>query len=65
MQGKIPLATDGWMKSAISPRWHLITHEKYGDQIYDWRADPRETMDLIHRPEARRAAAALKAAQPH
>jgi arylsulfatase A-like enzyme len=63
MQGRIPLATDGWMKSVVSPRWHLITHEELGDQIYDWRADPRETTDLSHTPEGRRAAAALKAAE--
>ena len=65
MQGKIPLATDGWMKSVVSERWHLVTHEKLGDQVYDWRADPHENTDLIRTPEGRQVAVALKAAETH
>ncbi len=60
MQGKEPLATDGWMKSVITERWHLITHEKDGDQIYDWKADPKEATNLIHTPEGGKAALRLK-----
>jgi arylsulfatase A-like enzyme len=59
MQGKIPLATDGWMSSVVSPQWQLIRHEKYGDQIYDWKADPSESSNLISTPAGRATAAAL------
>jgi arylsulfatase A-like enzyme len=55
MQGKIPLATDGWMKSVVTPRWHLIAHEKYGEQLYDWPADPGELHNLSGSPEGRDA----------
>ncbi len=59
MQGKIPIATDGWMKSVVSQQWQLIRHEKYGDQIYDLKADPGESRNLINTPQGRTAAAAL------
>jgi arylsulfatase A-like enzyme len=59
MQGKLPLATDGWMSSVVSPQWQLIRHEKYGDQIYEWKTDPSELDNLINTPAGRRAASAL------
>jgi len=59
MQAKEPLATDGWMKSVVSGRWQLIIHEKYGGQLYDWKADPGELRDLIHTPEGQKVSAAL------
>jgi arylsulfatase A-like enzyme len=59
MQGKIPLATDGWMSSVVSPQWQLTRHEKYGDQIFDWKADPSESANLINTPAGRAAAIAL------
>ena len=65
MQGKIPLATDGWMSSVVSLQWQLIRHEKYGDQIFDWKADPTESNNLISTPRGRAAAAALAAHIPH
>jgi arylsulfatase A-like enzyme len=65
MQGKIPLATDGWMSSVVSQQWQLIRHQKYGDQIYDWRADPSESSNLISTPAGRAAAAALAADISH
>ena len=65
MQGKIPLATDGWMSSVVSSQWQLIRHEKYGDQIYDWKADPAESNNLINTPRGRAAAAALAADLRH
>ena len=60
MQGKIPIATDGWMKSVVTPRWHLIAHEKEGEQLYDWPADPIELKDLVKRPEARDVLSTLR-----
>jgi len=65
MQGKIPLATDGWMRSVVSPQWQLIRHERYGDQIFDWKADPAESANLINSPAGRSAAAALAADISH
>jgi arylsulfatase A-like enzyme len=65
MQGKIPLATDGWMISVVSPHWQLIRHQKYGDQIFDWNADPGESANLINTPAGRAAAAALASEISH
>jgi hypothetical protein len=59
MQGKIPIATDGWMKSVVSPQWELIRHEKYGDQVYDLKTDPAESANLINTTQGRAAAATL------
>jgi arylsulfatase A-like enzyme len=64
MQGKAPLATDGWMRSVISGEWQLISHEKYGDQIYDWKSDPAEAKDLINTAQGQAARARMKAAEP-
>jgi arylsulfatase A-like enzyme len=65
MQGQIPLATDGWMNSVISPRWQMIEHEKHAPQIYDWRADPGELHNLADSEEGREAIRALESAVPH
>jgi arylsulfatase A-like enzyme len=59
MEGKEPLATNGWMKSIVSEHWHLIMHEKDGDQIYAWKSDPGELMNLVNTPEGRAARALL------
>jgi arylsulfatase A-like enzyme len=63
MQGKEPLATDGWMRSVISDQWQLISHEKYGDQIYNWRSDPSELKNLINTPEGQAARVQIKAVE--
>ncbi len=59
VEGKIPIATNGWMKSLVAPRWHLITHEKFGHQLYDWTNDPKESNNLIDSPEGRATALRL------
>lgn len=59
VQGKIPIATDGWMASVISGQWQLIVHEKDGSQIYDWKADTRELNDLANTPQGRAEIAVL------
>jgi len=64
MQGKEPLATDGGMRSVISGEWQLISHEKYGDQIYNWKSDPGEMKNVINTPEGQAARAQMKAAEP-
>jgi arylsulfatase A-like enzyme len=51
LQGKIQIATDGWMKSIVTPRWHLIVHQKHGEQLFDWQADPGELRNVAKTPE--------------
>src|SRR5207245_9629795 len=53
VKGKIPTAADGDMESLVTSRWHLIIHQKSGEQLYDWTADPeigrascRERVDM-------------------
>jgi arylsulfatase A-like enzyme len=65
MQGKIPLATDGSMTSVVSPQWQLIRHEKDGDQIFDWKSDPAESVNLVNTPAGRAAVSALAADLSH
>jgi arylsulfatase A-like enzyme len=55
-----PTAMDGDMKSVVTPQWHYIWHEKFGEQIYDRVRDPGETRDLINTPEGQQARAVLK-----
>ena len=59
VEGKIPIATNGWMRSLVTPRWQLITHEKFGHQLYDWTHDPKESNNLIDSPEGRATALRL------
>jgi arylsulfatase A-like enzyme len=65
MQGKIPIATDGWMRSAVSPQWQLIRHQKDGEQIYDWKTDPAESNNMITTPAGRAAVSALASDLSH
>jgi len=61
VKGKIPTAADGDMESLVTSRWHLIIHQKSGEQLYDWTADPGESEDLINTPDGRAATPRLKA----
>ncbi len=61
VKGKIPTAADGDMESLVTSRWHLIIHQKSGEQLYDWTADPGESEDLINTSEGRATALKLKA----
>jgi arylsulfatase A-like enzyme len=65
MQGKIPIATDGWMVSVITPEWQWILHEKHGSQIYRWNLDPEEVKDLATTPEGRAAIHDLEQELPY
>jgi arylsulfatase A-like enzyme len=60
LEGKIPIATNGWMRSVVSPRWHLIEHEKFGLQLYHWTNDPNESRNLIDSTEGRATALRLR-----
>jgi hypothetical protein len=57
--GKIPTEVDGNMVSMVTPRWHLIVHEKLGAQLYDWTVDPRELNNLIDTREGQATAVGL------
>ena len=48
------------MRSVVSGHWQLILHQKYGEQLYDWKADPGELRDLIHTPEGQKASAGMR-----
>ncbi len=37
----------GAMRSVLTPNWHYITHETFGEELYDRQADPQETMNLV------------------
>jgi arylsulfatase A-like enzyme len=58
----IPTATTGAMRSVVSSKWHLIVHDKLGDQLYDWTRDPGESTDLVETPEGKAAALTLRVA---
>jgi arylsulfatase A-like enzyme len=47
----IPMATNGAMRSLVTPGWHLIVHQKSGQQLYDWVHDPSESMNRVGAPE--------------
>ena len=53
LQTKEPLATDGSMRSVTTTQWQLISHSKWGDQLYDWRSDPAELHNLADTPQGR------------
>jgi arylsulfatase A-like enzyme len=41
----------GDIRSALSSKWHYITHEKFGEELYDWPTDLQETLNLADRPD--------------
>jgi arylsulfatase A-like enzyme len=55
----VPTAVTGAMNSVVSPEWQLITHEKFGNQLYDRRRDPGETHNVAASPEGKKTAADL------
>jgi arylsulfatase A-like enzyme len=50
VEGMIPIATNGGMKSLVTPGWHLIVHQKLGEQLYDWVHDPGESTNRVAEP---------------
>jgi arylsulfatase A-like enzyme len=41
----------GAIKSLVSPKWHYIVHEKFGEELYDWANDPAQENNLATKPE--------------
>ncbi len=50
----VPTSMQGAMKSLTGERWQLITHERLGNQLYDYRSDPHELEDVFHAPESQK-----------
>jgi len=44
----VPTSSTGSMKSLVTTRWQLITHDTMGDQLYDWVLDPAESFNVTH-----------------
>jgi len=42
--------THGEMKSVVGNEMQYIVHEKFGDELYNWRTDPEETNSLTNDP---------------
>jgi arylsulfatase A-like enzyme len=51
----------GDMKSVISPQWHYITHDEYGEELYDWLEDPTESINLAQNQDAQPVMARFRA----
>lgn len=41
-------STHGEMKSVVDTEMQYIIHEKFGEELYNWRTDPQETNNLIN-----------------
>jgi arylsulfatase A-like enzyme len=48
-------STHGEMKSVVGDEMQYITHDTFGEELYNWRADPQETNNLVGDPSARTA----------
>lgn len=46
-------AYHGAMKSLVSPDWHYIEHEKFGQELFHWRNDPKQAANLAATPEGK------------
>jgi arylsulfatase A-like enzyme len=53
VEGKVPIAINGWMKAVVTSRWHWIVHEKLGNQLYDWTTDPEEVNNIANTAEGK------------
>jgi arylsulfatase A-like enzyme len=61
-------ARQGWVKSLIAGRWHLIVQQNGNIELYDWHDDPAESKNLaesdVHREVVRRLMEKLEAWVP-
>ncbi len=44
------LPAHGAMWAVLSPRWHYIVHDVFGEELYAWRPDPEELTNLAGNP---------------
>ncbi len=58
---RVATAQTGAMKSLVTAQWQLIVHGKLGEQLYDWRHDPKESNDRIGTEEGQQMAGHLLA----
>jgi arylsulfatase A-like enzyme len=56
----VPTSMQGAMKSLTTEQWQLITHERLGNQLYDYRSDPRELTDVYHNANAQHVVGKLR-----
>src|SRR5215831_2034503 len=59
-----PTSTTGYLRSLVTPEWHLISHENLGVQLYDWQRDPGENRNLANTTEGSLVALRLDALFP-
>jgi len=50
----------GWVRAALTSRWHYILEEAGSEALFDLTADPDEERNLIDTPEGERAARPLR-----
>ncbi|MDL1909426.1 hypothetical protein FBQ81_01850 [Chloroflexi bacterium CFX6] len=48
-------STHGAMKSVVGSEMQYILHEKFGEELYNWRDDPQELNNLADDASARSA----------
>lgn len=48
-------STHGAMKSVVGSEQQYIIHEKFGEELYNWREDPQETNNLAAEPTSQTA----------
>jgi arylsulfatase A-like enzyme len=56
----VPTSSTGAMKSLVTTRWQLLTHETMGDQLYDWVLDPAESNNFAPTAEGQATVDDLK-----
>lgn len=56
----VPTVVTGSMKSVVSGPWQLITHQRAGKQLYNWKLDPGETDNRIAAPDGKAISTAIE-----
>jgi arylsulfatase A-like enzyme len=53
-------STHGALKSVVGEEYQYITHENFGEELYNWQSDPEETSNLINDPASGTVADAFR-----
>ena len=53
-------STHGAMKSVVGTEEQYIVHEKFGEELYNWREDPQQTNNLISDPASQTVVEAFR-----